>query len=206
MPGYADFHAQTEFAVYYLYKLVIILLPILWLPNCKKAMSLLFTGVQMPNYEYGISFSPSLQTVVIISGLIAHYYHRRWRLGFNDMRCKEDCKTVSKIAMIVSTDFRTVSEDCKTASEDSKIVSADSKTAWEDAKIVSEDPKTVAEDSKTVLKDARTASADAMIVLKTPRLYPQIPSRRNARQLNAASRRRKLCPHQYTSAKTENSK
>ncbi|XP_037823852.1 uncharacterized protein LOC119612195 [Lucilia sericata] len=91
MNAYEVFLVQTQPIINYLYIIVISILPILWLGDCKRSMSLLFKRINLPDL-YDISYeqieiSNGLLFLIIVIGVMAYFMHRRWRNYLLDLRC-----------------------------------------------------------------------------------------------------------------------
>lgn len=91
MNAYEVFLVQTQPIVNCLYIVVICILPLLWLGECKRTMSLFFKRIRLPDlYDISheqIEISNSFQILIITMGVIAYFLHRRWRNYVLDLRC-----------------------------------------------------------------------------------------------------------------------
>lgn len=90
MKAYEVFLVQTQSTINYLYIPVIAILPLLWLGDCKRSMSLLFKRIHLPNL-YDISYERIELTnnsliLIIIIAIISYLLHRFWRNHLLDMR------------------------------------------------------------------------------------------------------------------------
>lgn len=77
-----------------LYLIVTVTLPFLWFGDYKKTMSLFFkrfptTPNVTASQSYGnFEFTPPMQVISLIIGMVAYYLHRRWRLKSMARRCE----------------------------------------------------------------------------------------------------------------------
>ncbi|KNC31739.1 hypothetical protein FF38_10247 [Lucilia cuprina] len=67
------------------------ILPLLWLGDCKRSMSLIFKRISLPDL-YDISYeqieiSNGYLFFIIVMGIMAYFMHRQWRNYLLDLRC-----------------------------------------------------------------------------------------------------------------------
>lgn len=84
-----------------LYLLVMVSLPFLWFGDYKKTMSLFFksfppaaNGAASQSND-SFEFTPPMQVICLIVGMVAYYLHRRWRLQSMARRCEYLTKELS---------------------------------------------------------------------------------------------------------------
>lgn len=93
MNTYEIFKSQIERTLDILYIIVMAILPLLWFGDCKKAMSLFFKQIQLPNSQDSkgsltdMPFTPAMQIGGLLVGLLMFYLHRRWRMEMMELQC-----------------------------------------------------------------------------------------------------------------------